>query len=558
MSTSHKYPVRQFITLVEQLQHAWSETRDGLTFHEAGSFSDLPEEPVRFWAHLPSKRIFYFAVEVDEYPTEHIEFTHTQKAQELGLPPTKGAYDHLQDDNWVPGIIDGYGELSLGAKDQKVARAFLAWVLKQHPVKQLFMDIASKSIHLKGHEQVERFVRHGTVPSGGKVYEGAEPSQGLVEGPYIDGRVVPRLADGSPPTALYRIMSAKEFGAGMRAGTFVSHSKQVHADVVPHFAYAEPGDQNVLVAIQYDDADGWRAKWSSMGCIAATSDPIPASRVTEIARGDRHALEAVSLHPIKDGHIRIVVKERRNRRFAFTAWVGDVQVAAGEFQAELYGDKGSVEEIVVSSRFRRRGIAKAIYDHFEKMGFEVVPSDDLRPDGQAFWKARRDVKEHALRTTKVRDIDIEAAAKHLDMPMDLSPSQIRAALMQTKRELLALFKGQKQITVYRGLTVERGWTPRDGLGKSWSFTEHGALKGSGLSYWRPTHDDDLGVVIMGEVSMNDIDWPTTIAVNTMHPDEMEIVVEDGANVLVRKVAEGSRLGVDFRSPLMKPARIYRA
>lgn len=114
---------------------------------------------------------------------------------------------------------------------------------------------------------------------------------GLVEGPYEGGRILPRLRNGSPPRHLYRIMSVAEYEAGVKMGAFRSNEGRVHADIVPHFEYAEPGDQNVLVAIRYDDADGWTTKWTSLGCVAITSTPIPAEHVTDVARGTRRQLE---------------------------------------------------------------------------------------------------------------------------------------------------------------------------------------------------------------------------------------------------------------------------
>jgi hypothetical protein len=95
-------------------------------------------------------------------------------------------------------------------------------------------------------------------------------------------------------------------------------------------------------------------------------------------------------YPIKGGTVQVVTRELRGNRYSFTATVDGQRAAIGEFQAQdsMNGDKGSVEEITVAAAFRRRGIASAIYSHFEKMGFTVVPSDDVRPDGQAFWKSR--------------------------------------------------------------------------------------------------------------------------------------------------------------------------
>ena len=53
-----------------------------------------------------------------------------------------------------------------------------------------------------------------------------------------------------------------------------------------------------------------------------------------------------------------------------------------------------MQEIVVHSRYRRMGIASKIYSAIEhKFGYELHPSDDVKPDGQEFWKARGNLGE---------------------------------------------------------------------------------------------------------------------------------------------------------------------
>jgi ribosomal protein S18 acetylase RimI-like enzyme len=82
------------------------------------------------------------------------------------------------------------------------------------------------------------------------------------------------------------------------------------------------------------------------------------------------------------------IRQRRSGRYTFTGAINGESAVTGEFQRETFGDKGSVEEIVVSPKFRRIGVATAVYDAFTEMGFRVVPSDDVRPDGQRFWSSR--------------------------------------------------------------------------------------------------------------------------------------------------------------------------
>lgn len=161
-----------------------------------------------------------------------------------------------------------------------------------------------------------------------------------------------------------------------------------------------------------------------------------------------------------------------------------------------------------------------------------------------------------LRATKTADISVDDAIRHFDLPVDMTASSMKRAFAETKRQFLDMIGKDKTLTIYRGLSVEKGWKPRDGLGRSWAFGISGAMKGSGLSYWRATHEADLGVLLIGEVSINDIDWMTTIAVNAFHEDEMEIVVNPGANVLVTEVHQVDRDG--DHGVIMAPNRTYTA
>ena len=113
----------------------------------------------------------------------------------------------------------------------------------------------------------------------------------LIEGPLIDGRIVPRLPDGSPPKILYRVMSRAEYQAGAKVGHFTPRER-THASATPLFQFAEPGDQNVVVAIDYDDRDGWQAKWMSDEVVAVTHESIPMAKVHLVAQGTRRDLEA--------------------------------------------------------------------------------------------------------------------------------------------------------------------------------------------------------------------------------------------------------------------------
>lgn len=114
--------------------------------------------------------------------------------------------------------------------------------------------------------------------------------EGLIEGPYEDGRVLPRMEDGQAPEMLYRVMSKAEYDAGKQSGKFGTRDR-IHASAEPHFEYCEPGSDNVLVVIQYFDEDGWRAKHTNGMGVVAIVDNLPADRVHKLAQGTRADLE---------------------------------------------------------------------------------------------------------------------------------------------------------------------------------------------------------------------------------------------------------------------------
>lgn len=170
----------------------------------------------------------------------------------------------------------------------------------------------------------------------------------------------------------------------------------------------------------------------------------------------------------------------------------------------------------------------------------------------------------ALKAVKISDIDIDEALKHFDIPVgDVSPREMRAAFKQTKLELINLFKGMGTIVIYRGLIVDPSWTPEnssyDGLGKSWAWDVDGALKGSGIKYWTNKPNGDLGLMIKAEVSPQYIDWETTIAVNSFHEDEQEIVVKSGAPIKVTSMVVADKFGVDETAGVIStPNQMYTA
>lgn len=144
-----------------------------------------------------------------------------------------------------------------------------------------------------------------------------------------------------------------------------------------------------------------------------------------------------------------------------------------------------------------------------------------------------------LRSTNVREIDLDEARRHFDLPIEEqfhSHRDLMSGLSETKSQFIDLFKGSDAIEVWRGMDCDREWAgnvqPGDDLGDSWAWQQDGALKGSGLD-----RQTSSGVLIVGEVHESDVDWGMTIAVGTFHEDEYEIVVSDPTAVTVRRIIE---------------------
>ncbi len=72
-----------------------------------------------------------------------------------------------------------------------------------------------------------------------------------------------------------------------------------------------------------------------------------------------------------------------------TAYLGHNAVGHGKFDVEA----GSFRGIEVFEKYRRMGVATAMYDELKRLGYHVRPSDNLEPDGEKFWAARRKVTE---------------------------------------------------------------------------------------------------------------------------------------------------------------------
>lgn len=162
-----------------------------------------------------------------------------------------------------------------------------------------------------------------------------------------------------------------------------------------------------------------------------------------------------------------------------------------------------------------------------------------------------------LRSTNVREIDLEDARRHFDLPIEEqfhSRRDLVSGLSQTKSQYLGLFKESDVIEVWRGMDCDREWAANvelgDDIGDSWAWQKDGALKGSGLD-----RQMSPGVLIVGEVHESDVDWGLTIAVGTFHEDECEIVISDPTAVTVRRIIEWPSGEVlrDFEAEANAPA-----
>ncbi len=89
---------------------------------------------------------------------------------------------------------------------------------------------------------------------------------------------------------------------------------------------------------------------------------------------------------------RVHVQFRKNTppdHCAFRAVYDGNVICSGEARKDREGDGGSVIEIVVVERYRRMGVATKVYNMIEQqLGWKLHPSDEVKPDGQEFWKNR--------------------------------------------------------------------------------------------------------------------------------------------------------------------------
>ena len=84
-------------------------------------------------------------------------------------------------------------------------------------------------------------------------------------------------------------------------------------------------------------------------------------------------------------------------RHSFVVVRDGKEIAGGEISKDNEWDddrSASVQDIVVHPDYRRKGFATKIYNEIErKFNYKLRPSDDVKPDGQEFWKARSNLDE---------------------------------------------------------------------------------------------------------------------------------------------------------------------
>ena len=84
-------------------------------------------------------------------------------------------------------------------------------------------------------------------------------------------------------------------------------------------------------------------------------------------------------------------------KHSFVVVRNGTEIAYGEISKDNEWDddrRASVQEIVVHPKYRRKGFATKIYNEIErKFNYKLRPSDDVKPDGQEFWKARSNLDE---------------------------------------------------------------------------------------------------------------------------------------------------------------------
>lgn len=71
------------------------------------------------------------------------------------------------------------------------------------------------------------------------------------------------------------------------------------------------------------------------------------------------------------------------------AYKDGLNVGGAHLESQGKNKPFQADDLYVIKQYQRQGIAKSIYDYIEKLGFKIEISNELTPDGRAFWKSRK-------------------------------------------------------------------------------------------------------------------------------------------------------------------------
>lgn len=92
--------------------------------------------------------------------------------------------------------------------------------------------------------------------------------------------------------------------------------------------------------------------------------------------------------PVKDGCVRLTWRPLASGGELTALDPDGWRLAGSVIFSEVHAGVLSAADLYVQPGRRRKGVATAMYDAAEAMGWQVVPSDALDEDGALFWEAR--------------------------------------------------------------------------------------------------------------------------------------------------------------------------
>ena len=159
-------------------------------------------------------------------------------------------------------------------------------------------------------------------------------------------------------------------------------------------------------------------------------------------------------------------------RHSFVVVRDGKEIAGGEILKDNEWDddrSASVQDIVVHPDYRRKGFATKIYNEIErKFNYKLHPSDDVKPDGQEFWKARSNLDESSmnrkhglLKSTVSFNAIYMCEGMHYSKDMLLEQvlyenflSSATQFLGQKANQTIANVKGQINDTINAGIVIK--------------------------------------------------------------------------------------------------------